>query len=83
MPDRIFGGFACPKCGGDTRCVDSRRTVNGMVRRRKHCVVCRHRITTYEMETATFRGMIGNLKDLMKQANAVVRGVGGSKDHDS
>lgn len=73
---RTFGGFICPKCGGPTACRDSRRTKSGTVRRRKHCVECGHRITTYEFEMSAYRAMIASLKDLVSQAYGIVRSVG-------
>ena len=41
----------CPKCDGATRVADS-RDVRGerLLRRRRECLVCLHRFTTYERE---------------------------------
>lgn len=40
----------CPFCHApDTRVVDSRLTPDGRVRRRRECVECRERFTTYEV----------------------------------
>ncbi|MBM3824485.1 MAG: transcriptional repressor NrdR [Verrucomicrobia bacterium] len=40
----------CPKCGGqDDRVVDSRASKEGAtIRRRRECLTCSHRFTTYE-----------------------------------
>jgi transcriptional repressor NrdR len=40
----------CPKCGGqEDRVVDSRSSREGaMIRRRRECLACNHRFTTYE-----------------------------------
>ncbi|MCX8049577.1 MAG: transcriptional regulator NrdR [Methylohalobius sp.] len=40
----------CPFCHApDTRVVDSRLTPDGRVRRRRECIECRERFTTYEV----------------------------------
>lgn len=39
----------CPVCGfEDSRVVDSRPTENASIRRRRECLSCKHRFTTYE-----------------------------------
>lgn len=40
----------CPKCGGqDDRVIDSRASKEGAtIRRRRECLACNHRFTTYE-----------------------------------
>ena len=40
----------CPKCGGqDDKVIDSRASKEGsVIRRRRECLVCSHRFTTYE-----------------------------------
>ncbi len=39
----------CPICGfEDSRVVDSRPTENSSIRRRRECLSCKHRFTTYE-----------------------------------
>ena len=39
----------CPVCGyDDSRVVDSRPTENASIRRRRECLACKHRFTTYE-----------------------------------
>lgn len=40
----------CPKCGGqDDKVVDSRASREGAtIRRRRECILCGHRFTTYE-----------------------------------
>lgn len=40
----------CPVCGSDdSKVVDSRPTENSAIRRRRECLVCKHRFTTYEV----------------------------------
>lgn len=40
----------CPKCGGiEDKVIDSRLSKDGVsIRRRRECIVCEHRFTTYE-----------------------------------
>ncbi len=38
----------CPTCGGGTRVIDSRGTDDGAIRRRRECVECDFRFTTFE-----------------------------------
>lgn len=43
------GGVRCPMCGGGTSVTDSRPVEGGkMIRRRRQCMECQHRITTFE-----------------------------------
>ena len=40
----------CPVCGSeDSKVVDSRPTENSAIRRRRECLACKHRFTTYEV----------------------------------
>ncbi len=39
----------CPSCGfEDSKVIDSRPTENSSIRRRRECLSCKHRFTTYE-----------------------------------
>jgi len=41
----------CRECGGKSRVVDVRKFVDGSVnKRRRECLVCKRRFTTYEEE---------------------------------
>ena len=41
----------CSECGGKSRVVDVRKFVDGSVnKRRRECLVCKRRFTTYEEE---------------------------------
>lgn len=44
----------CPVCGKRSQVVDSRTTVNGTTRRRRHCPKCDRKFTTYEALAAAF-----------------------------
>ena len=48
----MHGGFLmkCPSCGyNDSKVVDSRPTENSSIRRRRECLSCQSRFTTYEI----------------------------------
>lgn len=38
----------CPECGGKTNTVDTHLRSQGIVRRRRCCLKCRHKFTTLE-----------------------------------
>ena len=38
----------CPHCGGETTVRDSRPAPNNTFRRRRKCIACQRRVTTYE-----------------------------------
>ena len=51
----------CPKCGGqDDKVIDSRASREGaVIRRRRECLLCEHRYTTYEeIERARANGRV-------------------------
>ncbi len=52
--------MACAKCGSDkTEVVDSRANVKGdAVRRRRRCISCHHRFSTYEIDSEVFADAI-------------------------
>jgi Zn ribbon nucleic-acid-binding protein len=41
----------CPRCKADTAVLDSRKTDGSTMRRRRECVDCGHRFTTWEATT--------------------------------
>ena len=40
----------CPKCSGDTKVLET-RSLKDALRRRRECLRCQHRYTTYETRT--------------------------------
>lgn len=48
QPRREGPNIGCPTCGGPTGVVDSRGAAHNAVRRRRSCVACGLRFTTYE-----------------------------------
>lgn len=42
------GGMTCPKCGGETGVYETRPTTFNRFRRRRKCLDCGFRFTTYE-----------------------------------
>lgn len=45
--ERPYADLTCDVCGGGTKVIDSRGS-RGAIRRRRECLHCRHRFTTYE-----------------------------------
>lgn len=50
-PERAtpHASLSCPSCGSDRLTVVDSRPFEGMVRRRRRCSDCEHRMTTYEV----------------------------------
>ena len=49
-PSKITDITTCPKCKSyNMTCIDSRKLVTGVIRRRKECTTCGNRITTIEL----------------------------------
>lgn len=73
----------CPQCGSDSNKVtDSRASAGGKaIRRRRHCLSCPHRWTTYEMEgepderSITPNTFVQQLRDLVGKVNGVVDAI--------
>lgn len=70
-----MSSFSCPQCGGDTTVYDSRATIakGGAVRRRRRCLTCRHRLTTYEVsaDSGGAENFVVQLDALLKQAETI------------
>jgi transcriptional repressor NrdR len=47
-PTTTLHGVHCPTCASSTRTLETRRTPDGAVRRRRECTGCGRRFTTYE-----------------------------------
>ena len=62
----------CPRCSSETRVVDSRaENQHGLaVRRRRTCMSCHHRFTTYEIEVRHDRAV--TLKRLGREGSLVM-----------
>lgn len=72
--------FVCEKCGVDALAVDDSRMIMGTRRRRKTCLECGHKTTTYEISKADFEMLLDckntahyldckfSIKDLLKIA---------------
>jgi transcriptional regulator NrdR family protein len=57
-PTAVAGSDAvnCSLCGHDSKVLESRPTTDGRpLRRRRECVHCRYRWTTYEVTEAAYR----------------------------
>lgn len=46
--EALRSGLRCRLCGGDTQVIDSRDAPGWSIRRRRRCVRCNERFTTYE-----------------------------------
>lgn len=56
--NRITKITVCPKCKSyNMTCIDSRKLVTGVIRRRKECLNCGNRISTIEMLKEDFEKM--------------------------
>ncbi|MGI9292379.1 MAG: hypothetical protein ACR2PS_00225 [Pseudomonadales bacterium] len=43
----------CPKCNGKTKVIDTRHRQYNEIMRRRKCLICDHRITTWETSKPT------------------------------
>lgn len=68
-------GFLC-ECGGATQCMDSRPNKNGSVRRRRKCLTCGTRFTTWEIDLRRYHEMLKQLRVLSSEAGKIIRSVG-------
>ena len=50
---QIVDSVQCPECNGESRVIDSRDTDDAR-RRRRICLTCKHRYTTYEIHAAAY-----------------------------
>lgn len=59
----------CPLCDHDkVRAVDSRPTTGNAIRRRRRCVKCGHRFSTYEIAGSELEEL-ENLKEMSEKLN--------------
>jgi transcriptional repressor NrdR len=61
------GGLPCPACAGQDSVVLDSRAAHQAIRRRRRCVKCGHRWTTYEMGGEVFKELHKMLDDLVRQ----------------
>lgn len=59
MNESEASAFACPACGGKTAVKDSRPVPGNVIRRRRHCLNCRVRTTTFEVEARRYSEVSG------------------------
>lgn len=52
-------GYGCQKCDGPTTVTDSRKSANA-IRRRRACILCGHRFTTYEYDITNRRAIFAS-----------------------
>ena len=76
--------MACPKCGGtESTCLDSRPTQDSVtIRRRRCCVACLTRWTTYEYSSDDIEALrliaaeLNNARELFAGLNERLQAVG-------
>ena len=54
----------CPKCGSGTKVIETRTADENQIRRRRQCLFCGSRFTTYEItqiQKAVYENMIRNI----------------------
>jgi transcriptional regulator NrdR family protein len=66
----IVDGVQCPKCNGESRVIDSRDGETSR-RRRRECLSCKHRYSTYEIHAAEY-DRLQVLKIDLGQINAAI-----------
>lgn len=74
-----MSGFLC-QCGGDTKVINSRHTPIGTVRRRRECITCRERISTFEIEIGQYHQKLKELLFLYREAGRIVREMGPERE---
>ena len=58
----------CPKCGGQSKVIESRETKNGK-RRREECVLCHHRFSTLVIMKEEYKRLVESEKKLKNILN--------------
>lgn len=67
----------CPKCANPTTVYDSRSVEKGtVIRRRRKCLTCGHRIRTYEAESYEFGHSVNGRTVLAVDRDALAKAVG-------
>ena len=67
-------GYLCPRCGASAGVTDSRQVGDGSVRRRRKCVQCAHRFTTYEVPGDRYTRIFG-LGALESNLETIIAGL--------
>lgn len=69
----------CPKCKGKTKVIDSRPYFENKIRRRRACIKCGQRFTTYEMLNPTLdmlplqNKMCGRIEKTIKELRGLIK----------
>ena len=72
--------IVCPECGGDTQTKDSRPIADRTItRRRRSCLACKHRFTTFETlakrqvaDTKDLSLMLRDARDIVLRLEALI-----------
>jgi hypothetical protein len=69
-------GMVCPKCDGDTGVLDTRpRMQNKQLRRRRKCLSCGHRFSTYEVAAEDMQWLVAfrkRISEVLQGADAEI-----------
>jgi transcriptional regulator NrdR family protein len=68
---QIVDSVQCPECNGESRVIDSRDTDEAR-RRRRVCLHCGHRYTTYEIHAAAYERLQMLKVDIEKVESVIV-----------
>lgn len=52
----------CEKCGADTKVLDSRSVEGKLIRRRRQCLTCKARFTTFEITDSSYKANVNTIK---------------------
>jgi hypothetical protein len=57
---KIIDSVQCPECNGESKVIDSRDVFEAR-RRRRECLRCKHRYSTYEIHAEHYNRVVANL----------------------
>lgn len=66
--------MTCPVCGGDTMVFNSRPRPETVFRRRE-CLTCGHRFTTYEVDAELYQKLTWSIDALLENSEAKIQGI--------
>lgn len=70
-----YSQLVCDKCHGQTKVINSRGS-RGSVRRRRECLACRHRFTTYEGRAVPSQAEVATAHEAVTRIIAILTNAG-------
>jgi hypothetical protein len=64
--------MTCDTCGGDTSVIDSRKLLGNIIRRRRKCLRCGARVSTFEISEAGFFAL-RSMRQAIRKLGGVTR----------